>query len=715
MKKTLNLLLIFWLAFAWTAHAQTEAAGPSSYAGEPLYEAAFDSIRGMLDGTRPLSFKRAVFHTENAYLEGRLDWNSFDLSIRNLSQFTELIRKSRRLLYTGPDSLEVQKNAAIFSILKDSIPLLIGNDTVWLEPMQYDFSDFNGRLDWSQMFVSKLLETGKGNCHSLPFLYKILADETGAKAWLSMAPNHTYIKARTEKDGWYNTELTSGYFPNDAWIMASGYIHLDAIRNSLYMDTLSDREAIAAVLVDLAQGYERKYGTGDGNFILRACDEALKAYPEFANALLMKTETERQLLFKRHGLTFGAAEIPPSLRSDSAFQTLTDQYGHINRMGYRRMPDAMYLDWLVSLKKESGTFDDKDVIRYRPPPNYKANNPFKDLGYETEVLTLSQGKYIEDFDLDSLERIGAAVYNWQTGRIAGFVLTDTIYSEYSLEPEIISRWLSPDPLADEFPSWSPYNYTMNNPVNLIDPDGQAPVLPPGPGYAQSHPVSKAIIAYNPNIWRAFHGSNNTSTIHFHQHAKGLAGPDARGKAIGAIGEGLFASRLTSHPSETKSELFIGADVGGFHHDSYQRTYLYTFAAGRFELKVNHTDIYGNSRGSKVETSRSGWISQGTISYEVKTLSANSDPSFILAQFLSGVSQVTARTKAADAGVLVFDQDAWNTVYNSPLRGDLMSAYNELTELRNSQGNQVGFLRLEQGLYDDANKSYHALKDRIKGL
>jgi hypothetical protein len=141
------------------------------------------------------------------------------------------------------------------------------------------------------------------------------------------------------------------------------------------------------------------------------------------------------------------------------------------------MPDAMYLDWLVSLKKESGTFDDKNVIRYRPPPNYKADNPFKDLGYETEVLTHSNGKYIEDFDLDSLERIGAAVYNWQKERIAGFVLTDTIYSEYSLEPEIISRWLSPDPLADEFPSWSPYNYTEGNPVLLIDPDGRAARLP----------------------------------------------------------------------------------------------------------------------------------------------------------------------------------------------------------------------------------------------
>jgi hypothetical protein len=31
-----------------------------------------------------------------------------------------------------------------------------------------------------------------------------------------------------------------------------------------------------------------------------------------------------------------------------------------------------------------------------------------------------------------------------------------------------------DPLANKFPAWSPYNYTMNNPVNMVDPDGRLP-------------------------------------------------------------------------------------------------------------------------------------------------------------------------------------------------------------------------------------------------
>ncbi|WP_423740205.1 SpvB/TcaC N-terminal domain-containing protein [Flavobacterium columnare] len=37
-----------------------------------------------------------------------------------------------------------------------------------------------------------------------------------------------------------------------------------------------------------------------------------------------------------------------------------------------------------------------------------------------------------------------------------------------------SLWLNVDPLAEEFPDWSPYNFVMNNPIRLVDEDGMAP-------------------------------------------------------------------------------------------------------------------------------------------------------------------------------------------------------------------------------------------------
>ena len=39
-------------------------------------------------------------------------------------------------------------------------------------------------------------------------------------------------------------------------------------------------------------------------------------------------------------------------------------------------------------------------------------------------------------------------------------------------------WLSVDAEFARFPSYSPYNYTLLNPINLVDPDGNAP-QPPG--------------------------------------------------------------------------------------------------------------------------------------------------------------------------------------------------------------------------------------------
>ena len=40
------------------------------------------------------------------------------------------------------------------------------------------------------------------------------------------------------------------------------------------------------------------------------------------------------------------------------------------------------------------------------------------------------------------------------------------------DSDILTGWLSVDPLADKYPSLSPYAYCAWNPVRLVDPDGE---------------------------------------------------------------------------------------------------------------------------------------------------------------------------------------------------------------------------------------------------
>jgi hypothetical protein len=100
-------------------------------------------------------------------------------------------------------------------------------------------------------------------------------------------------------------------------------------------------------------------------------------------------------------------------------------------------------------------------------------NPWKKYGYTPpKALTLSDGKYQEFFDADTIVQIGSVLFNTVTNEVVAFIKYDTTYSEATLEPHVISRWLSPDPLAQERPSWTPYNFCSNNPINRIDPDGR---------------------------------------------------------------------------------------------------------------------------------------------------------------------------------------------------------------------------------------------------
>ncbi|MCB6089520.1 hypothetical protein [Flavobacterium psychrophilum] len=338
MRKTIFLILILFSKFCATAQNQ-----------EKLFEQSYALLNSMLVDENNYSFKKAVFSVENAFLDDKLDTLFCNNQIRLLNNLSKSLIKERFLAYVERDKEKVNKWASVFEVMHDTIPINYNDKLYKYEPFGYDFQDVFGHKTRENLFVSKLLETRKGNCHSLPYLYKILCEELGVDANLALAPNHVYIKHRNIKEGWYNTELTSGIFPIDAWIMASGFVHIDAISNGVYMKALNNRESIAVVMIDLADNYNVKFPNNDGTFILKCCETAIKEYPNFATALILQAETHKKQMKKEQN-------------QDKAKQMLLNlekEYAHIHEIGYRNMPEDMYLNWLVSLKTERKKYENK--------------------------------------------------------------------------------------------------------------------------------------------------------------------------------------------------------------------------------------------------------------------------------------------------------------------------------------------------------------------
>lgn len=331
-----------------------------------FYRRAYATIDSMLVGKTPLNFKRAVLAAENAYFDGQLNYVKIEGVIESLVNLVRVTAESNHLTYSESDKDIVQMHAAIFSVLTDTIPIMLDSTHIIIHPpYTYDFNDMWGQKDWSKMFVSKLLIAGKGNCHSMPYLYKIIAEEFQIPTYLAFAPNHIYIKLRSKKLGWYNTELTSATFPVDAWIMASGYVHLDAIRNGLYMDTLSLQQSVAYTLLDLAQSFQHKFGKATPDFVLKCCDVVLKYHPANVSAMLTKAEAQKKYI--ETAMKARKLSNPKDLFTDRAMKAMyTDMeqtYVHLHQLGYRRMPEEMYVAWMGMLKKEPEKYLDGKVIR----------------------------------------------------------------------------------------------------------------------------------------------------------------------------------------------------------------------------------------------------------------------------------------------------------------------------------------------------------------
>lgn len=249
MKKLSLILVSIFLQLS--AYAQKMVA-------EDYYEIAFNEMAEMLEGIDSLSIKRAVYLAEWAYYEGKLDYQTdFCDEIERIAKFVNIFYDANKL-----SSYKTGKQMALNEYFFRPYS---GNN---YKPYIYDFENFSiENKNWEAQFVSNVLKTHKGQCRSLPWMYKILANEIGANVSLAHAPGHCYIMYKDDDkltpEEWINLELTTHQMQPSFWIKKDFEICDSAVCAGTYMTPLSDIQTVACQLEELAFGYCEKFNRYD--------------------------------------------------------------------------------------------------------------------------------------------------------------------------------------------------------------------------------------------------------------------------------------------------------------------------------------------------------------------------------------------------------------------------------------------------------------------
>lgn len=312
--------------------------------------------------TANFSIKNTNFLVENAFYENQQDKEAFDKNIKNSGEF--LIAKMKELGYDLNSNSA--KNYMLFQFFSETLQL--NSNGLKHLPFKYDFEDFQGINDWSKMFVTKLLATKTGQCHSMPLLYLILAEEINAEAYIALSPNHSYIRFPDDNGKWHNIELTNGMFSTTSSILNSGYIKSEALSNKIYMQNLSKKELLSQFYVDLAMGYIRKFGYDE--FCAKVIEKALALYPHSINANMVKSNIDTNrfetVMFKLKINPRDKNQLQNIRYYPKAIELLKEvnqQYDAIDYLGYEHMPEDAYMQWLQSMHDEKNKQDSEKLAK----------------------------------------------------------------------------------------------------------------------------------------------------------------------------------------------------------------------------------------------------------------------------------------------------------------------------------------------------------------
>lgn len=240
------------------------------YSNHYLFEQAYQAIEDMLTGKRAASFKEAVFAVENAFLEGGANKQAYDYKIKLIAD--NILRDAADLQSTMPSEATAKNLAITLFFAEDRASNNYQRCTYDTHSLFNDGGLVGG-------MVLSLLQNWKGTCRSLPYLYRILAEEIGAPSYIACAPMHFYIKHQDNLGKWWCFETTRYTYCAEDYIIRVNNISSEAITSGLYTKPLTEKETLCLCLYDLCYFYEKVTGFYSNAFVRKCYQLGLRYAP----------------------------------------------------------------------------------------------------------------------------------------------------------------------------------------------------------------------------------------------------------------------------------------------------------------------------------------------------------------------------------------------------------------------------------------------------
>ncbi|MBK7882545.1 MAG: hypothetical protein IPJ81_00905 [Chitinophagaceae bacterium] len=305
-----------------------------------------------LNALNPDSFSiaKAIYLVENAFYKNQFSYEQFENAIQNRAELVKQILKREHIdpnnnlaLNYGIQKLFSQANRYFNPKTKQTIDI---------PPLQYDFDDYMGEKDYRQLLVTKVIQTGKGQCHSMPLIYLAVAEQLGAKAYLSLAPQHSFIQFFDEQNNRLCFETTNGSLVSQNWLLQSGFINAAALKNKTYLDTLSQKKLFAQCLSDLLLSYLNNFGYDDFAEQVQQKIEQLDANNLTVKLITSNLKTHEAMNKIKAVGSPPVQQLPDHPEAYQAYLQMHESYKQVDDLGYQEMPKEAYQAWRKTIEKE---------------------------------------------------------------------------------------------------------------------------------------------------------------------------------------------------------------------------------------------------------------------------------------------------------------------------------------------------------------------------